>query len=88
MCLNQNALKRIEMQRLPLWLDTRKNAQSPIGEGQPYLPHVSSRVPRSVHAKFHASSKLWALERYQNVETHIYKYSHTQTYMLGAVAKG
>ena len=29
-------------------------AQSPSGEAQPYLPHVTRRVPRSVHAKFHA----------------------------------
>ena len=29
-------------------------AQSPSSEAQPYLPHVSRRVPRSVHAKFHA----------------------------------
>ena len=29
-------------------------AQNPSGEAQPYLPHVIRRVPRSVHAKFHA----------------------------------
>ena len=29
-------------------------AQSPSGEAQPYLPHVTCRVPRRVHAKFHA----------------------------------
>ena len=29
-------------------------AQSASGEAQPYLPHVTRRVPRSVHAKFHA----------------------------------
>ena len=29
-------------------------AQSPIVEAQPYLPHVTPRVPRSFHAKFHA----------------------------------
>ena len=29
-------------------------AQSASGEVQPYLPHVTRRVPRSVHAKFHA----------------------------------
>ena len=28
--------------------------QSPSGEAQPYLPHVTPRVLRSVHAKFHA----------------------------------
>ena len=28
-------------------------AQSASGEAQPYLPHVTRRVPRSVHAKFH-----------------------------------
>ena len=32
-------------------------AQSATGEAQPYLPHVTRRVPRSVHAKFHAD---WA----------------------------
>ena len=26
--------------------------QSPSGDAQPYLPHVTHRVPRSVHAKF------------------------------------
>ena len=30
-------------------------AQTPSGEAQPYLPHVTRRVPRSVHAKFHAN---------------------------------
>ena len=29
-------------------------AQSPSGEAQPYLPHVTRRVPRCVRAKFHA----------------------------------
>ena len=29
-------------------------AQSPSGEAQLYLPHVTRRVPRSVHAKFYA----------------------------------
>ena len=29
-------------------------AQSASGEAQPHLPHVTCRVPRSVHAKFHA----------------------------------
>ena len=29
-------------------------SQSASGEAQPYLPHVTPRVPRSVHAKFHA----------------------------------
>ena len=29
-------------------------AQSPSGKTQPYLPHVTRMVPRSVHAKFHA----------------------------------
>ena len=44
----RNALKRIEMQTnfLPLWLITRF--------AQPYLPHVTRRVLRSVHGKFHA----------------------------------
>ena len=28
-------------------------AQSRSGEAQPYLPHVTCRVPRSVYAKFH-----------------------------------
>ena len=27
---------------------------APIGKAQPHLPHVTCRVPRSVHAKFHA----------------------------------
>ena len=29
-------------------------AKSPSGEAQPYLPHVTRLVQRSVHAKFHA----------------------------------
>ena len=29
-------------------------AQSQSGDAQPYLPHVTRRVPMSVHAKFHA----------------------------------
>ena len=29
-------------------------AQSPSSKAQFYLPHVTCRVPRSVHAKFHA----------------------------------
>ena len=29
-------------------------AQILSGEAQPYLPHITRRVPRSVHAKFHA----------------------------------
>ena len=29
-------------------------ARSPSGEAQLYLPQVTPRVPRSVHAKFHA----------------------------------
>ena len=29
-------------------------AQSPSSEAQLYLPQVTRRVPRSVHAKFHA----------------------------------
>ena len=29
-------------------------AQIPSGEAQPYLPHVTRSVPKSVHAKFHA----------------------------------
>ena len=38
--------------KLPIWLYMRV-AQSASNEAQPYLPHVTSRVPRSVHAKFH-----------------------------------
>ena len=30
-------------------------AQSPSGEAQPYLPNVTPRVLRSVHAKFHVN---------------------------------
>ena len=32
----------------------RDVAQKPSGEAQPNLPHVTRRVPRNVHAKFHA----------------------------------
>ena len=32
-------------------------AQSPSGEAQLYLPNITPRVPRSVHAKFHAEVK-------------------------------
>ena len=31
-----------------------KPEQSLSGEAQPYLPHVTRSVPKSVHAKFHA----------------------------------
>ena len=54
---NRNALKRIEKQIkiCPFYpLRASRVAQSPSVEVQPYLPHVTSRVPRSVHAKFHA----------------------------------
>ena len=33
---------------------THYATQSPRGEAQLYLPYVTRRVPRSVHAKFHA----------------------------------
>ena len=51
----RNALKRMEMQKkkknvLPFW----PIAQSASDKAQPYLPHVTRRVPRRVHAKFHA----------------------------------
>ena len=32
----------------------KRVAQSLSTEAQPYLPHVTPRVPRSFHAKFHA----------------------------------
>ena len=57
--LAQNALKRIEMQKKKLYPSDSKRvfcyARSLSGEAQPYLPHVTPRVPRSVHAKFHAN---------------------------------
>ena len=49
----RNALKRIEMQKSCFYTFDRV-AQSPSGEAQLYLPQVTPRVPRSVHAKFHA----------------------------------
>ena len=49
----QNALKRIEMQK-KIFTPLTDYAQSASGEAQPYLPHVTRMVPRSVHAKFHA----------------------------------
>ena len=54
----RNALKRIEMQNKENYpfdrLRASRVAQSASGVAQPYLPHVTRRVPRSVHAKFHA----------------------------------
>ena len=54
----RNALKRIEMQKkffIPMTDYAPSGvAQSPSSEAQPYLPHVTRRVPRSVHANFHA----------------------------------
>ena len=56
--LTRNSLKRIEMQKnffTPLTdYALSRVAQSASGEAQPYLPHVTRRVPRSVNAKFHA----------------------------------
>ena len=45
-------------------------AQSPSGEAQPYLSHVTPMVPRSVHAnKFMPIGlKLWALEGYTQTD--------------------
>ena len=54
----QNALKRIEMQKKITPMTDYKPSgvvQSPSGEAQPFLPHVTPRAPRSVHAKFHAN---------------------------------
>ena len=54
----RNTLKRIEMQKKTFYpfdrLRALRVAQSASGEAQPYLPHVTRRVPRSDHAKFHA----------------------------------
>ena len=53
----QNALKRIEMQKKIYSFDPLRAlriTQSLSGEAQPYLPHVTPRVLRNVHAKFHA----------------------------------
>ena len=50
-------LKGIEMQKKKFFTpltDYALLAQSASGEAQPYLPHVTRRVQRSVHAKFHA----------------------------------
>ena len=53
----RNALKRIEMQKNFFYpfnlLRALRVAQSPSGEAQLYLHQITSRVPRSVHAKFH-----------------------------------
>ena len=52
----QNVLKRIEMLKkcIPLThYAPRGVAQSPSGKAQLSLLHVTPRVPRSVHAKFH-----------------------------------
>ena len=50
-------VKRIEMQKkcfTPMTDYAPSGvAQNPSGEAQPYLPHDTPRVPRSVHAKFH-----------------------------------
>ena len=51
------ALKRIENQKKIYPFDplrASRIAQSPSGEAQLILPQVTPRVPRSVHAKFHA----------------------------------
>ena len=56
--LTRNALKvkRIERPKKKKItpLTHKRVAQSLSGKAQPYLPHVTPRVPRSVHAKFHA----------------------------------
>ena len=69
----QNGLKRVKMQKKNFYafdrLRASRVAQSAIGEAQPYLPHVTRRVPRSVHAKFLPTGlKLWALEGYRQTE--------------------
>ena len=53
----RNILKPIEMQKkiYPIELLRASSiAQSLNSEAQPYLPHVTPRIARSVHAKFHA----------------------------------
>ena len=56
--LTRNAPKRIEKKKFypfdPLLVRALGVAQSPRGKAQPYLHQVTPRVPRSVHAKFHA----------------------------------
>ena len=46
-------------------------AQSPSGEAQLYLPQVTPRVPRSVHAKFYADRTKTVVRR--GILRHIYR---------------
>ena len=75
----RNALKPIEMQKKNCYpfdqIRASRLAQCASGKLQPYLPHVTSRVPRSVHAKF---PKLWALVGL----THTVTQTHRQTVLL------
>ena len=47
-------------------------AQTPSGKAQPYLPHDTPRVPRSVHAKFHADRTKTVGAR--GIHTYIHRY--------------
>ena len=53
----RNALKRIVVQRTSFTPLNRYSgvAQGANGDTQAYPPHVTPRVPRSVHVKFHAN---------------------------------
>ena len=71
--LTRIALKRVEMQKkiTPL----TQNASS---KAQPYLPHVTPRVLRSDHAKFHANWSKTVGAR--GIQTD--RQTHTQTVLL------
>ena len=52
-------------------------AQSMSGKAQPYLPNVDPRVPRSVHAKFHADWSKTTGTRGIPKNQDLYTHSHT-----------
>ena len=55
-------------------------AQNPSGKAQPYLPHVTRRVPRSVHAKFHADWTKTVGARGIHLDKQTNRQTHRQSY--------
>ena len=69
--LTWNALNPIEK------FTPNSNLWFASGKAQPYLPHVTPRVPRSVHAKFHAD---WSKTEHQRDS-----YRHTHTHRQSSI---
>ena len=83
-----NALKRIEIQKKIFFYPFDSKCALRVGqsariEAQPYLclPHVSHRVPRSVHSKFHAdwSKTVGAKGIHTDRRTHTHTHTQRQT---------